>query len=261
MKTIKIFFTVITLCSIPGILLGQEKTSSNLPGKWVRMSQTGPVALALKNDGVVEVDFGNDKSVDVLTDYEIDKDTIKFSDNEGALCPEPGIYKFQKNDYYISFDFIDDMCNGRTKMTMGFWTKLNFEELLDELSKKISETQNVESNLTRARIYLALGKSAEARKDLDIYLKENPDDSHALINRAGTRFPADMKGVIDDCNKAIDLDAGNKNAFFLRGLAFYELRQKEKACDDFSRAIELGFSILKIAEEYRCSEYWENGSN
>jgi len=67
-----------------------------------------------------------------------------------------------------------------------------------------------------------------------------------------------MKGAVDDCNKAIALDPENKNAFFLRGLAEYELGEKEKACEDFSRAIELGFSILRIAEEQRCGEIWDS---
>jgi tetratricopeptide (TPR) repeat protein len=229
-----------------------------LEGKWVRMSQTGPVAMEFKNDGTVAVDFNNDQNIDVVTDYKIDKNSVSFIDKEGAMCPESGVYKFIKTDYYVSFDLIDDMCNGRIKMTMGFWTKSNFQELLAELSKKISTEKNPDLNLTRARIYLALGKSKEAKADLDVYLEQNPNDARAYINRAGTRFPADMKGAVDDCNKAITLEPENKNAFFLRGLAKYELGEKENACEDFSRAIELGFSILGIAEEQRCAEFWKN---
>jgi len=249
--------TLLIFWFLTGHVDAQQEYSADLTGKWLRMSQTGPVALDFKTNGIVEVDFNNDQSIDIVTTYKIDNDTIKFSDKEGAMCPDPGVYKFRENDYYLSFDIIDDMCNGRVKMTMGFWTKSNFEELLDKLSRNISETRNTALNLTRGRIYLALGKSKEAKADLDIYLDKNPDDARALINRAGTRFPADMKGVLEDCNKAIALEPNSKNAFFLRGLAFYELGQKEKACNDFSHAIELGFSILKIAEEYRCSEFWE----
>ncbi len=253
--------TLITICIITGTLTAQENANPNLIGKWVRMIQNGPITIEFKQDGTVEVDFGNDQSVDVVSNYKIDKNTVEFSDKEGAMCPDPGVYKVEISDYFLSFDYSEDMCNGRTKMTMGFWTKPNFEELLDELSQKISETQNTTFNLSRARIYLALGKSAEAKRDLDVYLEKNEDDARALINRAGTRFPADMKGVVEDCNKAIALEPDNKNAYFLRGLAFYELDEKEKACDDFARAIELGFSILKVAEEYRCSEYWNDTNN
>lgn len=246
------------LCFFTFSLSAQENTSIPIEGKWVRMSQTGPVSLEFKDNGKVAVDFGVDQNIDVVTDYKIDKNTVSFNDKEGAMCPEPGVYKFIKTDYYLAFDLIDDMCNGRIKMTMGFWTKPNFNELLAKLALKLKETQNPELNLTRARIYLATGKSKEAKADLDIYLEQNPNDARAYINRAGTRFPADMKGAVDDCNKAINLDHENKNAFFMRGLAEYELGEKKKACEDFTRAIELGFSILRIAEEQRCSEYWDS---
>jgi tetratricopeptide (TPR) repeat protein len=149
------------------------------------------------------------------------------------------------------------MCNGRIKMTMGYWTKPNFEELTGELSEKISATENPKLYLSRARMYLALGKSQEAKADLKVYLENHPDDARALINRAGTRFPADMEGAVTDCNKAIALEPENKNAWFLRGLAHSELGSKEQACEDFSKAIDLGFSILRIAEEHRCAEFWE----
>jgi hypothetical protein len=258
MKTALNLLITVTICFFPSFLSAQENNvQKSVEGKWVRMSQTGPVALEFKNDGKVEVDFGLDQNIDVVTEYETDKDTVSFNDKEGAMCPEPGVYTFEKNDYYLAFDLIDDICNGRVKMTMGFWTKPNFTELLEELAQKLQEKQNPELNLARARIFLALGKSKEAKADLDVYLEQKPDDARAYINRAGTRFPADMEGAADDCSKAITLEPNNKNAFFLRGLALYELGRKEKACEDFNRAIELGFSILRIAEKQRCGEFWE----
>jgi hypothetical protein len=237
--------------------MNKPDEKSSIEGKWVRLTQSGPVCLEFKETGIVEVDFGIDGTIDVVSKYTIKNDTVFFKDEKGEMCPEPGVYQMYITNCYAAFDLVDDMCNGRIKMTMGFWTKPNFDELLGELTKKISETENPELYLTRARLNLALGKSFEAKADLDVYLQQNPNDARALINRAGTRFPNDMEGVISDCNKAIGLEPENKNAWFLRGLANWELGFKEKACDDFSRAIELGFSILRIAEEQRCSEYWD----
>lgn len=259
-KTILVFL-LIFLFSVSKNLCAENDSQNNetelIPGKWVRMTQSGPVGLEFLENGTVNVDFGIDGTVDVISNYKIQNDTVFFTDKKGEMCPEPGIYKMNISDCYAAFDLVDDMCNGRIKMTQGFWTKPNFEELLGELTQKISETENTELNLTRARINLALGKSFDAKSDLDVYLQQNPNDARALINRAGTRFPDDMEGVVADCNKAIALESGNKNAWFLRGLANWELGHKEKACNDFSRAIELGFSILRIAEEQRCSEYWD----
>ncbi|MCB0669523.1 MAG: hypothetical protein KDC80_27050 [Saprospiraceae bacterium] len=72
-----------------------------------------------------------------------------------------------------------------------------------------------------------------AWSNLNYYIEHSVTDS---------RFPNDMSGVVEDCNK-------NRNAYFLRGLARYELGEKSEACLDFSTAIDLGFSILAIAEK------------
>lgn len=259
-KTILIFLLIFLFSGSKNLFAENNFQSIEkefLPGKWVRMTQSGPVGMEFLENGTVNVDFGIDGTVDVVSNYKIQNDTIFFNDKKGEMCPEPGVYKMNITDCYAAFDLVDDMCNGRIKMTVGFWTKPNFEELLGKLSQKFSETEQPELILKRARIYLAQGKSQVAKNDLDVYLQQNPNDARALINRAGTRFPDDMEGVISDCNKAIELEPENKNAWFLRGLANWELGFKEKACNDFTRAIELGFSILRIAEEQRCSKYWE----
>ena len=256
-KNIKLLAVLTFLLS--GYLNAQENTdTASFQGKWIRLDHSGPVALTFKSDGKAEVDFGNDQNVDVVTGFETDENTIRFSDKAGAMCARPGTYKFEKNDYYLSFDLVEDMCNGRIKMTMGFWTKPNFEELLKKISQRISDTESPNLYLMRARIYMAMGKSKEAKADLDFYLEKNPDDARALINRAGTRFPfpEQMESAVDDCDRAILLEPENKNAYFMRGLAHYNLDQKEKACEDFSKAIDLGFSILRIAEKQRCDEFW-----
>jgi len=257
-RMLLVVFTGLFLCVFAGSEYETNKPANDnlIEGKWVRLTQSGPVGLEFHKDGTTGVDFGIDGTVDVVSEYEMRSDTIFFMDKKGEMCPEPGIYKLEITDCYAAFDLIDDLCNGRIKMTMGFWTTPNFEELLGGLTQKISEAENAELYLSRARVNLALGKSFDAKSDLDVYLEKNPDDTRALINRAGTRFPHDMDGVLYDCNKTIKLEPENKNAWFLRGLANYELGYREKACDDFSRAIDLGFSILSIAEEQRCREYW-----
>jgi hypothetical protein len=66
-----------------------------------------------------------------------------------------------------------------------------------------------------------------------------------------------MEGVISDCDKSIQLDPTNKNGYFLRGLARYASGDKARACQDFSSAIALGFTVLKVAEYEKCAEFWE----
>lgn len=52
-----------------------------------------------------------------------------------------------------------------------------------------------------------------ANDDCDKYLlTDTLDDARVYVNRAGTRFPNDLNGVV--CNRAITLDPNNKNAYF-----------------------------------------------
>ena len=233
------------------------ETPGSITGSWVRIGHTGPIRFHFKDNGLIEADFGNDDSIDVVSSYLIKNDTIIFNDKDGQMCREKGVYTFNLNKYYLSFNLVDDMCNGRIKTTMGFWTRPEFKELIAELDRKISNDPAPDLFLKRARIFMATGKPQEARSDFDRYLKGDTTQARVYINRASTRFPVDMEGVVLDCNKAIALDSTRKNACFLRGLALYELGRKKQACEDFSKAINYGFSILQFAEKEKCKEYWD----
>ena len=233
------------------------KSEITLMGKWVRIGQGGPIGFDFKDNGLVEGDFGNDQTVDVIASYELSGDTITFIDKEGNMCQGGGKYKVFQTDYYVSFDLIDDECGGRIKTTMGFWTKPNFNDFLKTLTDEISTSPEPELYLNRARIYLATGMTKLAKDDFDKYILTDTLDARVYVNRAGTRFPNDLTGVVFDCNKAISLEPTNKNAYFLRGLARYELGEEAQGCEDFSKAIELGFSVLKIAEQEKCIGFWD----
>ncbi|MBE0663482.1 MAG: hypothetical protein IH597_13575 [Bacteroidales bacterium] len=233
------------------------KSENKLIGKWVRIGQTGPIGFEFKDIGLVEGDFGNDQTVDVIVSYELSGDTIKFIDKEGQMCEGYGQYKVYQTDYYLSFDLIADDCSGRIKTTMGFWTRPDFNDFLKTLDDELSKLPEPELYLNRARIYLATGMTKLAKDDFDKYLLTDTLDASVYVNRAGTRFPEDLKGVVFDCNKALSLDPNNKNAYFLRGLARYESGEKEQGCEDFSQAIELGFSVLRIAEQEKCIDFWD----
>jgi tetratricopeptide (TPR) repeat protein len=237
-----------------------SKSENALIGKWVRIGQTGPISFEFKDNGLVEGDFGNDQTVDAIARYELSGDTIKFIDKEGQMCEGYGQYKVFQTEYYVSFDLIDDDCSGRIKTTMGFWTRPDFNDFLRTLDDEISKSPEPELYLNRARIYLATGATKLAKDDFDKYLLTDTLDARVYVNRAGTRFPNDLNGVVFDCNKAISLDPNNKDAYFLRGLALYELGEKEQGCKDFSKAIELGFSVLRIAEQEKCIDFWKKNN-
>lgn len=268
MKTKFIYLTILLV----GLLLSCKnntvntnqitaKNNNTLIGKWIRIGHSGPICFDFKENGLVECDFGNDQTIDVVAEYEIQNDTIRFIDKQGQMCKGHGQYKFYHSEYNLAFDLIEDKCGGRIKTNMGYWTKPNFKDILITLDKELSKSPNPNSLINRARIYMAVGESKPAKKDLDSYILNDSTNARAYINRAGTRFPNDLEGVVFDCNKAIVIEPNNKNAYFLRGLARYDLGEQEKACEDFNKAIELGFSILKVAEQEKCAEFWNKNNN
>lgn len=226
-------------------------------GEWLRMGHSGPIRFNFKTNGEVEGDFGNDQKVNVIAKYRIQNDTIIFQDIKGQACSGYGHYKMYQTEYYLAFDLIQDDCSGRIKTTMGFWTKPNFKELESQLNEKMITSSDSEDFLNRGRLYMATGEVRKAQLDFDSYLERDSSMARVYVNRAGTRFPNDMEGVIKDCSKAIFLDSLNKNAYFLKGLALYELGEAEAACANFEKAISLGFSVLRMAEKEKCRAFWD----
>ena len=243
--------------SVASFQPAQASKDSLLLGDWLRMTPGGPVRISFQSNGMVGADFKNDKSLDVVSDYQMQGDTLTFTDREGKTCPAAGQYRVERTSHYMALNVLEDTCNGRVKMMMGFWVKPDFQKRLQALSKKIERQPRPALHLQRARMYMAMGKPEKARSDLDYCISQGTPDARMYINRASTHFPANLEGVIADCNKAVALNPKLKNAYFLRGLAFSGLGNQEAACKDFSKAIALGFTALRKAEKKRCKEFWD----
>ena len=241
----------VAFAAIPGTKAQQ------MEGTWLKMGPQGPTSLTFSSDGTVSCDFGMDQSIEIISAYTLNDSIISFNDIQGVICPGIGEYFIKETGYYLGLDLKNDSCAGRVKATMGYWVRPEFEQDLKTISEEIGRSADPDWYLTRARIFLATGKSREAREDLDRYILTDTLNARAYLNRAATGFPGNPRDVIPDCNRVIELEPGNKNAYFLRGLALYQLGREEEACDDFYRAIELGFQVLKEAEHERCKEFWK----
>jgi len=268
MKTLKLFLILSSIIftfscnnkktkdkSLTSIEITQPNDST-LIGIWKHMSPQGPMKIHFKENGTVETDLGDNNSIDIISNYTLKTDTIEFFDKEGQSCPNAGAYKVYNRGFTVSFDVLDDLCNGRIKSTSGFWVRPNHIEQINQLNSIIEKTDDKKYILHRGRMYLALRNYKLAKKDFDMYIKRDSLDAKVYINRAATRFPYGFKGIVYDCNRAIALDSTDKNAFFLRGIAYYGLDEKQKGCDDFQKSIDLGFEILKEAEYNKCKDFW-----
>jgi len=88
-----------------------------------------------------------------------------------------------------------------------------------------------------------LKKYSEALVDLNKAIELDPKNWVAYDSRQETKFALlDYKGCIDDCNKGIAINSKLANSYFFRGRAYYKQGLKTKACEDWSKAGELGKS-------------------
>jgi tetratricopeptide (TPR) repeat protein len=91
-------------------------------------------------------------------------------------------------------------------------------------------------------------KYSEALIDLNKAIELDNDNWVAYDSRQETKFAMnDLKGCIEDCDMAISINPKVSNSYFFRGRAFYKQGKKQNACEDWSKAGELG---KKDAYEY-----------
>lgn len=225
---------------------------NSLTGKWIKQGAKSKVIMNLKTDGTLEMDLNSDGVADVVVDYEINDDIISFSGND-QVCKQACRYNIKGNDYYLTFSYLDDKCFQRVRLTLGYWVRENYNDLLTTVESK--EAENKE--LIKARMFLAIGDIERARKSIDKYIEIDANNSMSYVNRSEMRmYSDDYDGIIKDCNNSIKLDSTNSLAYYFRGISKFKLNDLNGACEDYYRAIELGLSFLSAKENERCNEIW-----
>lgn len=95
-KTILIFLLIFLFSGFKNLRaenISQNNENELIYGKWVRLTQSGPVGMEFLENETVNVDFGIDGTVDVVSEYTKQNDSIFFNDEKGEMCPEAGVYK------------------------------------------------------------------------------------------------------------------------------------------------------------------------
>ena len=84
-------------------------------------------------------------------------------------------------------------------------------------------------------------KFTEALLDLNKSIELDPTNWTAYDSRQETKYYLnDFKGCIDDCNRALSINEKMPNSLYFRGLAYFKLGNKTKACEDWSKSGEQG---------------------
>jgi tetratricopeptide (TPR) repeat protein len=91
-------------------------------------------------------------------------------------------------------------------------------------------------------------------EDFEAALAKNPELENGRMNIALSKLARDqLEGAIKDFDLVIEKrDENLAKAYFYRGEAYYELNNKEKACDDWLKSSNLGYDKGKSNIEDFC---------
>ncbi len=151
-----------------------------------------------------------------------------------------------------------------------------------------SEGNMLDLHLQRARAFVGLGRYEEAIADLEKAQKLDPTNPHVFYNSAvikeqienygaavldynraiqlapgdaaayyGRAYSKSMKGeaggAIADLDKAISLNGADAAFYKLRANLYYQMKNKDKACFDWRKAVEFGDEKARFSIEKYCN--------
>jgi len=155
------------------------------------------------------------------------------NDNLGALADFNKLIELDPSSAYAYYNrgFV------KSKLNDKYGAILDYTKAI-ELNPIFSMAYN-----NRGWARYELKKYSEALKDINKSIELEPTNWVAFDSRQETKFMLnDYKGCIQDCDQAILLNPKVSNSFFFRGRAYYRQGNKSKACEDWSKAGELGKS-------------------
>jgi len=193
----------------------------------------------------------------------------------GVVYFSQGNYTEAISDFSKYFIFGGNEPSGYYYRGWAKYWKKDYLEALTDFNKLIELAPTAEAYLYRGLVKSELKDYYGSIKDNDEAIKLNPNYSIAYNNRGWAKFELkkynealvdvnkaielddkyataydsraeikfnlnDYKGCIDDCDKALSINPNISNTYFLKGRAIYRLGNKEKACEYWSKAGDVG---------------------
>ncbi len=246
-----VVFTFLFLIINPVKGQNQSELQSEIMGQWLKTGDWGMYSISFKSNQKLQADFNNDSNPEMVSAYHIKGDTLFIKDIQSQGCPNTGRYLIEKNNYCLSLKMIQDNCNGRINVILGYWVRDDFRQIIQQLQQK----QDAAKYKQLAKIYIAISQIDTAMQYLNTYLQHDSTDVQVLLDRASVLF---MNGqyskTIKDCNRVHELKPENHRVYALRGMAYKNLGLMGAACKDLKKAVKYGYTNLqKIASEM-CQE-------
>ncbi len=131
-----------------------------------------------------------------------------------------------------------------------------FENAIADLEKaQLSDPKNADVFFNAAVIKEELGDIGAAILDYNKAIKLNPNDALAFYGRANCKGrTGDHASAVADLDESIKLDAKNPSYYKARGNYFYQMKNKDKACFDWRKAVEFGDEKARFSIEQYCNK-------
>lgn len=188
-----------------------------------------------------------------------------------------GASKIDMNDYDGAIADLKKAIEIRPQFVEAYYNIANayfntgkYKEAIDAYTDAIQLRPNyVEAYANRAGSKFRIEDFEGAIADYTKALQLNPDYIEAYVNRGGTRYNIkDFAGAVKDYTEVIKrsmdmLKNGDKQkaayaranlakGYYIRGLSYIELNQKEKACSDLNTAWKMGVGQAKKKIDEHC---------
>ncbi len=124
----------------------------------------------------------------------------------------------------------------------------------------VIENKRSDADLAHAYFYLGnyndlQSRDKDAMKYYDLALARNPKHLLALNNRGILKGKLmNIPGAVSDFSQAITLKPDYAEAYYNRGVAYYQGGQQQQACSDWTKASQLRFSPANSAISQYCRD-------
>ncbi len=106
---------------------------NSIYGVWKQSGRNRHVTRTFFPDNKVQTNFQGDDEIDVWGFYNVDQDRIVFNDIGGAACVPEGHYTFTIRNDTLSFQEIQDHCDGRKTSLLNKWVRQTNPEISNAL--------------------------------------------------------------------------------------------------------------------------------
>lgn len=128
---------------------------------------------------------------------------------------------------------------------------LKYKECIPDFTKVIELDPKMKfSRTNRGYAYRHIGESEKAIEDFKAEMSINPEAVYSYEHISMVYYlDKDYKNALENVNIAIEKDSTNSICFKTRALIFKATENKEKACTDKEKAVEMG--ILKDYPDFK----------